>query len=105
MSQKTVTVYIDGVDWQYEIGHAMDGNRVYPSLEDLAESNSCWESCGVVKATITFEKWVTPQDLSKGKLVSSDELQTPEHHAYEKERRAAFKKLDEELRAKYGIKK
>lgn len=62
MSEELI-VYIDGVDFQHEIGEASGGNKVYPSLKDLKENNKCYESCGVVKAKITLVEWVLPQNI------------------------------------------
>jgi hypothetical protein len=36
---KKVTVYLDGVDWLHEVGHAADGNAVYPDVDSLKEYN------------------------------------------------------------------
>lgn len=75
---KKVTVYVDGVDWQHEIGEAPDGNTVYPSTDSLKEFNRCWEGCGVVECEIVFKKWIIKQDwdlMSKGtKTYSTKEL-------------------------------
>jgi hypothetical protein len=81
MKTKEVTVYLDGVDWQHEIGEASGGNRVYGSVRDLKENNRCWESCGVVKCNITLVEWVEEQNFNKmfrdsSKTYSVEELKT-----------------------------
>lgn len=60
-----VYVYIDGVDWQHEIGCALGGNRVYPSIKDLKEHSKCWQECGIVRIRIEEVEWVAPQDFSR----------------------------------------
>lgn len=62
---KKMTLYLCGVDWQHELGEAADGTKVYPSLQALKKYRTCWDECGVVKVSVTFEdiEWVEPQDL------------------------------------------
>ena len=35
--------YMRKVDFDYEVGEALGGNKIYPSLEDLKENHTCWE--------------------------------------------------------------
>lgn len=51
------------IDWQHEIGHASDGNKIYPSLEALKRHHGAWKSCGVVEVTVRAKQIVEPQDL------------------------------------------
>jgi hypothetical protein len=62
---KEITVFLDGVDWQHEIGEAVGGNKVYPSIEDLKEYNRCWNGCGIVKCKLVFEEWVVEQNFEE----------------------------------------
>ena len=62
---KKVKVYLDGVDFEHEIGHAADGNKVYPSVVDLKEYNRCWEGCGIVECELVFKKWIVEHDWKK----------------------------------------
>ena len=62
---KKVTVFLDGVDFQYEIGEAPYGNTVYPDVESLKENNRCWEGCGIVECELVFKKWVFEQDWKR----------------------------------------
>ena len=50
--------YMCKVDWDWEIGAALGGNKIYPSLEDLKENHKCWEECGVVKVKVSLEEVV-----------------------------------------------
>ena len=59
--EKTVTVYMCGVDWNWEIGKAFDGNTVYPSIEALKENHRS-HFCGIVECEINLKKWVEPFD-------------------------------------------
>jgi hypothetical protein len=58
MDNKTVTVYMCGTDWQWEVGEASDGNKIYPSVDELLEYCKCAAGCGIVECKITFSKWV-----------------------------------------------
>lgn len=62
---KTYTMYIDGVDWQYELGEASDGTKLYPSLSCIKKHTKCWDQCGIVEVKVTFRrpKWVVRQNL------------------------------------------
>lgn len=97
---RTMTLFLDGVDWQHELGEAGDGTTLYPSLQGLKVGNSCWESCGVVKVTARFlnEEWVVPQDLMKGSK-SAKEIEEEDPQQQARERIAGYemhlKRLDE----------
>ena len=62
-----MVLYVDGVDWQHELGEASDGTTFYPDLESLKKHSRCWTQCGVVKVTVTFEdpEWVEPQNFDE----------------------------------------
>ena len=65
MSKK---VYCCGVDWQHEIGEAMDlegSMPLYSNVEELKAKRTCWDSCGIVELDLTLVKWVQPQDLAR----------------------------------------
>lgn len=55
-------VFIDGVDYQHEIGQTSDGNKVYSDIDSLKEHNRCWEGCGIVECELVFKKWVLEQN-------------------------------------------
>jgi len=59
---REVEVYIDGTDWQYEVGEAADGNSVYPDVKSLQKYRSCWKGCGVVKCKLVFDSWIIEED-------------------------------------------
>lgn len=52
--QDFVIGYMDLVDFECELGCAMGGNKVYPSITDLKESKKCVEGCGIVKVKVEF---------------------------------------------------
>lgn len=59
------TFYACGVDWQHELGCAFDRQNLFETVEELKAKAPCWESCGIVKITMTAD-WIVPQDLMKG---------------------------------------
>lgn len=65
MQNKKVTVYVDGIDWMYEVGHAADGNKVYPDINCLKKYNRCWEGCGIVKCELIFKEWTLEHNWKK----------------------------------------
>ena len=48
--------YMDKVDFDHEVGCALGGNKVYPSLKDLLENEKCVHECGIVKVKIVLEE-------------------------------------------------
>jgi len=52
--KKFRTGYIDITDFDYELGEARSGNVVYPSLEDILETQSCSHECGVYKVKVSI---------------------------------------------------
>lgn len=54
----TVVGYMCRIDWDHELGIAIDGNRVYPSLAALKERHTMWEKCGVVEVAVTLQRVV-----------------------------------------------
>ncbi len=58
-------VYLDYIDWQYEVGEAAGGNTVYGSEADLIKNSPCVSSCGIVRCKITQDSIVLYSDFSK----------------------------------------
>lgn len=56
----SVTGYMCLIDWEYEIGGASDGNRVYPSVETLKEHHQCADECGIVEVRVSFSRLIAP---------------------------------------------
>jgi len=56
--------YMCSIDWNYEIGKALGGSTIYPSVEDLKENHpsSGKGECGIIKVKIEFE-----EEIEKGK--------------------------------------
>lgn len=76
MKNNDIIVYLDGVDWQYEIGSCSDGNTVYPSIRSLKEKTPCYKGCGIVECSISFRKWILKQDFTE--MFKNAESYTPE---------------------------
>lgn len=47
--------YMCKIDWDYEVGSALGGNIVYPSIKDLKKNHST-VGCGIVKVKVTLEE-------------------------------------------------
>lgn len=73
-------VYMDKVDFDYELGEALGGNRVYPSIEDLKKHHSCVKSCGIVKVKISLEEVIQESDFKSNieKAKSRHQMNTKE---------------------------
>jgi len=58
-------VYMDGVDYQHELGEC--STKVYASIDELKADSVCWEQCGIVKLELTIKvlEWSESQDLTK----------------------------------------
>ena len=57
---KTVEVYMCKVDWDYEIGNAAGGNKVFATAEDIKHNLNCVHECGIVKVKVTFVEVIQP---------------------------------------------
>jgi hypothetical protein len=58
---RRVRVFMDGVDWDYEVGTALGGNKVYPSIECLRECiGHNVDRCGIVEVEMTLVRIVQP---------------------------------------------
>ena len=53
--------YMCKTDWDYELGEALGGNSIYPSIEDLKKRRKCVSSCGIVKVRVELEEVVQPE--------------------------------------------
>jgi hypothetical protein len=58
-----VRAFMDGVDWQHELGAALGGNRLYPDAKDCKENRPCTRECGIVEVEVRFIRWVEPQNF------------------------------------------
>ena len=47
-----ITGYMCKTDFDFELGMAADGNRVFPSVTALRESRSCVDQCGIVEVKV-----------------------------------------------------
>ena len=59
------TAYMDGIDYEHELGHASDGVRVYPSRDALnRHAGHNLTECGVAVVKIVFVRWAAePKDM------------------------------------------
>jgi hypothetical protein len=62
---KTITVFLDGVDFQHELGETTV--TTYASVDSLKKSSKCWSQCGIVKVKLKVNsvEWVEPQNFNK----------------------------------------
>ena len=58
-SERGVVGFMCKTDWEFEIGQACGGNRIYPSVEDMKECCKCWTGCGIVQVRVVFEAIIT----------------------------------------------
>jgi len=58
---RTKIVYIDGVDWQHEVGETEA--TIWPSKSSILNYTPCASDCGVVKCELKLLRWVHSQNL------------------------------------------
>ena len=52
------TAYMDGIDYEHELGHASDGVRVYPSRDALKRhAGHNLTECGVALVMAVWKFW------------------------------------------------
>lgn len=86
--EKTVTCYMDGIDWQHHLGADPDGTRLFATVEDLKEEMTCVTTggCGIVEVEVKLVSWVEPQDIeyvevNEG-LEASKHILSQSHHQH-----------------------
>lgn len=47
-------LYMDYTDFHYELGAALDGNRIFPSISSLKRRQPCSKVCGIVRVKVTL---------------------------------------------------
>lgn len=57
--------YMDKVDFDYELGGAAGGNKVYPSITNLQGCQPCTESCGIVEVEVKLRRVIRESDFSE----------------------------------------
>lgn len=57
----SVIGYMCAIDWSCELGAAMGGNTVYPSVDDLKRNHECWEDCGIVEVKVFYNKTIVEE--------------------------------------------
>lgn len=63
---RRVCCFIDGIDWQHELGEARDGIKLFASVKGLREDiGHDVSECGIVKVEVRFIAWVEPQNLPR----------------------------------------
>jgi hypothetical protein len=57
----SVVGYMDITDFEYELGAASDGSKVYPDLESIKrECKACIDECGIVKVKVVPLEVILP---------------------------------------------
>jgi hypothetical protein len=63
-AERTVTAYLCETDWNHELGHASDGNALYPSVDDLRDHQPCADQCGIVEVEVRLKRVVSPGKIT-----------------------------------------
>lgn len=63
--KRVVTGYMDKVDFDEELGNAIDGNKVFPSLKALKKYKPCTKQCGIVKVEVRLKEVIRETDFSE----------------------------------------
>jgi hypothetical protein len=68
--------YMCSTDYDWELGNALGGSRVFPSIEDMKDHCSCWKGCGIVEVEVKASKFIHQPTREEflADTVSSDEL-------------------------------
>lgn len=62
------------VDFDHEIGEALGGNKVFPSVEDLIMNSPCVDQCGIVEVEVKLLRVVKESDYSDAVPLSREDL-------------------------------
>lgn len=80
--RETVTCFMDMVDFEEELGNAMKGNKIFPTIEDLRREKPCTKQCGIVEVQVSLVRVVQEQDFSES--IARARARTPEEKAKSK---------------------
>lgn len=64
MKKRKVIGYMDKVDFDCELGQAIDGNKVFPSIEALKKFKPCVKQCGIVEVEVRLREVIQHTDFS-----------------------------------------
>jgi hypothetical protein len=60
---QSIIGYMCGVDYEFELGEASDGNKVYPDVASLKAHRKCVDEDGIVQVEVRFKGWAqTPRE-------------------------------------------
>ena len=51
--------YMCRTDFDWELGMAADGNKIFPSVKALKHYRKCVKGCGIVRVRVTLDKVIT----------------------------------------------
>lgn len=56
----SVIGYMCLIAWEWELGAASDGNRIYPNEKSLRHHHPCADDCGIVEVEVRCRRLVSP---------------------------------------------
>lgn len=65
-----IVCFMDKVDFDYELGGALDGNALYPSPEAVFRH----EGCGLVEVGVRLRRVIEETDFSESKTYTGEEV-------------------------------
>jgi len=68
--------YMCKVDYDWELGEALGGSVVYPSIKDLQRKEKAHDHCGIVKVKVTLEEVVKKEKRYTKKEIDKLKKQT-----------------------------
>lgn len=68
----TIIGYMDKVDFDYEIGGAEGGNKIYPSIANLQGCRPCTVSCGIVEVEVRLRRIIRESNFNVGGKPASE---------------------------------
>ena len=64
VEHRTKIGYMDGIDFNCELGANPSGNTVYPSIDTLRDGLPCVNKggCGIAEVEVRFIRWIEEPD-------------------------------------------
>lgn len=97
--ERIVVCFMDKVDFDYEVGAAHRGNRVYPSVVAVEDNQPCSRQCGIVEVELRYIRTVREEVSIREQIAGAKVAPlTQEEKERDRQRATAIRKVNDQIR-------